>query len=170
MSEKQDELEKQAAPEVEGGTLPRRRGMKVMDDAGARCVVELLRGFAERVPHEPSIKPPPEGMVRLGGRDRASYVWFLPCHPDGKAPAPVSGGGLCNHGIGIDRQWGAYEVRGWAHGAPGVHDVSLHTSVVTLEHLETAARLVGIPFGPPCPQEIILSDPEGSAPVKECRA
>lgn len=160
--------------EAETGSLkPRRAGTRVSSDEGARCVVTLLREFAGRVTDatkaEPAIRPPEDGMVRLGSRERASYVWFLPCAetartPDGSRPQ------ACNHGIGIDRIYGAYEVRAWAHGAPGVHDLSLHTNVVTIEILETAARLIGLPFSPPHPQEISFSDPEGERPTKECRA
>lgn len=133
---------------------PRRAVKRISSDQDARCVVTLLADFAQRVTAatgvQPAIVPPKEGMVRLGGRERASYVWFLPCAetartPDGSRPQ------VCNHGIGIDRVYGAYEVRAWAHGAPGVHDLSLHASVVTAELVETAARLIGIPFGPPPP-------------------
>lgn len=136
-----------------GPPSPRRQGMKIRDDAEARNVVTLLAQIAARVKHAPAITPPEAGMVRLGNRDRASYVWFLRCPEGFDPPAPVSGGGLCNHGLGVDRQYGAYEVRAWAHGAPGVHDVSLHTHTLTLEMLETAARLVGIPLEPAEPEE-----------------
>lgn len=121
---------------------------RVRTDPDALNVVELLRQLAARVPHSPAITPYQGRMIRLGGMDRASYVWFLRCPEGFEPPAPVSGGGLCNHGVGVDRQYGAYEVRAWAHGAPGVHSVSLHTHTLTLELLETAAKLVGIPLEP----------------------
>lgn len=131
--------------------LPQRKGQKVRNDAEAKRVIDLLGQIAARVNHQPAIAPNPDGMTRLGTRDRASYVWFLRCPEGYELPAPVSGGEMCNHGIGVDRQYGAYEVRAWAHGAPGVHDVSLHTHTLTLEMLETAARLVGIPLEDPEP-------------------
>lgn len=136
--------------ETQESVLPRRQGVKIRDDAAAKHVRELLRQVAARVKEKPAVAPPEEGMVRLGGRDRASYVWFLRCPESYTPPAPVSGGGLCNHGIGVDRHHhGDYEVRAWAHGAPGVHAVSLHTHEVTLEILETVAGLVGIPLEEP---------------------
>jgi hypothetical protein len=133
-------------------TLPRRKSGRIVTDEGARQVNALLGQLAARVKHQPAFKTPEDGMVRLGRRDRASYVWFLRRPDDFTPPAPVSGGGLRNHGIGVDRQDGAYEVRAWAHGAPGVHDVSLHTHTLTLEMLETAAKLVGIPLEDPEPE------------------
>lgn len=142
------QLEMQKAPELEappGGTLPRRRNTRLRSDEDARCVIELLRQVAARVRHTPATQPPDEGMVRLGNRDRASYVWFLPC-PDGTTDRRGEPIERCNSGIGVDRAFGAYEVRAWAHGSVGVHDLTLHTGQVTLELLETAARLVGLPL------------------------
>lgn len=141
-------------------TLPQRQGMKIRDDADAQAIVGLLRQLAARVDKRPAVVPPPNGMIRLSGMDRASYVWFLRC-PEGAKDR--TDGDLCNHGIGVDRHHhGDYEVRAWAHGAPGVHAVSLHTHEVTLEVLETVAKLVGIPLDPPYPQEYSLTDPEGA--------
>lgn len=142
-----------AATEEQAGLRPTRARTKVLTDPDARHVVGLLSDLAARVDYAPAIRPLPgpdgiEGMVRLGQADRASYVWFLPCPPGGKSPAPVSGGGLCNHGIGIDRQNRSFEIRAWVHGAPKVHAVSIHTHEVTLELLEQVAAMVGIPLKP----------------------
>lgn len=126
--------------------LPRRQQQKIRDDVEARRIVDLLRQVAARVDKQPSVAPPEEGMIRLSGMDRASFVWFLRCPKGAKDRAD---GDLCNHGFGVDRHHhGDYEVRAWAHGAPGVHAVSLHTHEVTLEVLETVAGLVGIPLEP----------------------
>jgi hypothetical protein len=147
----EDQLETQKHPELEappGGALPRRRSTRVRSDEDARCVIELLGQVAARVPHDPATRPPAEGMVRLGNRDRASYVWFLPC-PEGTVDSRGGVIEMCNHGLGVDRAFGAYEVRAWAHGSPGVHDLTLHAGQVTLELLETAARLVGLPLTEP---------------------
>lgn len=148
----QEQLETQKTAELEvppGGTRPR-RATRVRDDADAKCVIEMLAEIAARIPHVPAVKPPAEGMVRLGNRDRASYVWFLPC-PAGLTDSRGEKIELCNHGIGVDRSYGAYEVRAWAHGSSGVHDLSLKTGEVTMELLETAAQLIGLPLAPPPP-------------------
>lgn len=130
--------------------LPRRQGIKVRDDAEAKRIRDLLGQVAARVKTKPAVAPPPEGMVRISGMDRASFVWFLRCPDAEGVPAK---GELCNHGFGVDRHHhGDYEVRAWVHGAPGVHAVSLHTHEVTLEVLETVAKLVGIPLEPVEPE------------------
>lgn len=167
-----------SAREEEAGSLrPRKARRAVSSDEGAQCVVTLLEGFAARVTRavgtEPAIRPPDGGMARLGTRERASYVWFLPCaetarSSDGSRPAS------CNHGIGVDRVYGQYEVRAWAHGAPRVHDLSLHTHVVTTELLEAAAQLIGLPVAPePTPDgyqgAVVRVENHGFSDMKESR-
>lgn len=146
MTENQVEQQKTAELEVPTGWRKPLRATRVRSDKDALCVSDLLRQLAARVPHTPAITPPEEGgMVRLGSRDRASYVWFLPC-PEGLTDSAGKAIELCNHGIGIDRAYGSYEVRAWKHGAPEVHDITLHTHVVRMGHLEMVARLIGLPL------------------------
>jgi hypothetical protein len=138
--------------EVSDDLRPRRAVSREVTDEGAACVYGLLSEVAARITRatgkEPAIRPPAGGMTRLGNRDRASFVWFIPCHEKADFGPGRTRPEACNHGLGVDRQYGQYEVRAWAHGAPGVHDVSLHTREVTVELLEAAAKLVGIPLAP----------------------
>lgn len=130
----------------------RRAEVKFRDDPAAVRVAAMLASVAAMVDtdKEPAVKPPCAGMVRLGMMDRASYVFFLPCHPDYRASdgrQPV----LCNHGFGVDRQYGHLTVRAWNHGAPEVHTVEIHATEVTVDVILTAVRLVGIPLRPAGP-------------------
>lgn len=122
-----------------GALTPRRATTRVTQDDDARRMTWLLRSVACRVPHTPAVAPPLDGMIRLGDRDRASFVWFLPCVPDGPPT---------NHGLGVDREGGFWTVRAWAHGRAGVFDVDLRTREATADLIEQAARLVGIPLEP----------------------
>jgi len=79
-----------------------------------------------------------DGMVRLGGRDRASWVWFL---------RNGANGGPTNNGLGVDREnLGYWTIRAWRHSGSPVSSVELHAAEPTADLIEQAARLVGIPL------------------------
>lgn len=155
-----------AMTEQDAGVGPvRRTSSRIREDAVSVEVVRLLGEIAKRVKHEPAVRPNPAGMVRLGSTDRASYVWFLDCPPDTRPGLDGQPMTSCNHGIGVDREFlGQWIIRAWAHGRPQVFRVEIHSGEVTLELLETAARMVGIPMEAeqPYPQEYSFTDPEGA--------
>lgn len=113
---------------------------RVVGDAEARACARALRAVACRVVTEapPAVTPPMDGMVTLGGRDRASWVWFL---PNG------SNGGPTNNGLGVDREHlGYWTIRAWRHSGGPVSNVRLHVAEPTAELIEQAARLIGLPL------------------------
>lgn len=116
------------------------RTRRVASDPAARACARALRSVACRVVADgpPAVTPPMDGMVRLGGRDRASWVWFL---------RNGANGGPTNNGLGVDREnLGYWTIRAWRHSGSPVSSVELHAAEPTADLIEQAARLVGIPL------------------------